>query len=158
MSYFAEKDASGQVMRVIVADSLAWIQSRLGGTWVETKAKDATEAYAGPGLYHSLIPPTRFVPQWVQPTGAQDAYAVGQWVWHGGQVWENLTPANVWQPGVTGWRDPLNEWPQWIQPMGGHDAYPLGAKVTFESKRYVSKINANVWSPTAYPAGWTVQP
>lgn len=159
MTYYAEIDASKQVLRVVVCDSLAWLQSRLDGTWVETTDEDPAEQYAGPGMYDGVgAAPRRFVPQWVQPTGAHDAYETGVWVWHAGKVWENLTAANVWEPGVSGWRDPLNEWPEWVQPTGGHDAYPLGAKVTFQGKRYVSKINANVWSPTAYPAGWQVQP
>lgn len=40
---------------------------------------------------------------WVQPTGAHNAYPLGITVTHGGKVWENLTSANVWEPGVYGW-------------------------------------------------------
>ena len=103
------------------------------------------------------VAPMRFVPPWRQPLGAHDAWEQGAWVWHAGQVWESLTPANVWEPGVSGWRDPLNEWPEWVRPTGAHDAYNVGDKVTFNGKRYVSKINANTWSPTEYPAGWELQ-
>lgn len=42
-------------------------------------------------------------PQWVQPTGAQDAYNVGDCVKHKGQEWISTTPANVWEPGIFGW-------------------------------------------------------
>ena len=42
-------------------------------------------------------------PAWVQPTGAQDAYDVGDCVTHNGQEWLSTTPANVWEPGVFGW-------------------------------------------------------
>lgn len=42
---------------------------------------------------------------WTQPTGAHDAYAKGITVTHGGKTWESLTPANVWPPGVSGWRE-----------------------------------------------------
>ncbi len=43
-------------------------------------------------------------PAWVQPTGAQDAYAMGAKVSHNGQNWENTgSAANVWEPGVFGW-------------------------------------------------------
>ena len=157
MAYYAEKDANGRVLRVVVCDDPTWLQSRLGGTWVEAKDDNPAEQYAGPGMYDGTgVAPKRFVPQWKQPQGAHDAYPVGQWVWHGGKVWENLTAANVWEPGVSGWRDPLNEWPEWVQPTGAHDAYKIGDKVTFEGKRYTSKINANSWSPTAYPAGWQI--
>jgi hypothetical protein len=41
---------------------------------------------------------------WVQPTGAHDAYALGALVTHNGQTWESLYAANVWEPGVFGWR------------------------------------------------------
>jgi len=42
-------------------------------------------------------------PQWVQPTGAQDAYDVGDCVTYEGQEWISTTPANVWVPGEFGW-------------------------------------------------------
>lgn len=158
MTYFAELDADKRVLRVVVCDTVEWLQSRLGGNWVQTGPTTAQQQGAGPGMYDGeSVAPQRFVNAWRQPEGAHDAYDAGAWVWHNGLVWENLTAANVWEPGVSGWRDPLNEWPEWVQPTGGHDAYPMGAKVTFEGKRYTSKINANVWSPTAYPAGWQVQ-
>lgn len=41
-------------------------------------------------------------PAWVQPTGAHDAWPLGCWVTHGGQVWESLIAANVWEPGAPG--------------------------------------------------------
>lgn len=41
---------------------------------------------------------------WVQPTGAQDAYKLGDIVNHNGQTWENTgSDANVWEPSVFGW-------------------------------------------------------
>lgn len=42
-------------------------------------------------------------PQWVQPTGAQDAYPLGACVTHNGQEWIATVDANVWEPGVFGW-------------------------------------------------------
>lgn len=155
MALFAELDNDKRVLRVVVCDSKAWLESRLGGTWVETTDADATKQYAGPGMYDGEdVAPRRFVPRWVQPTGAHDAYEVGVWVWHNGLVWENLTAANVQEPGVSGWRDPLNEWPAWVQPAGAHDAYPLGAKVTHKGQRWTSAYAANVWEPGVF--GWTV--
>jgi len=38
------------------------------------------------------------IPEWVQPTGAQDAYGIGDKVRHNGKVWESLVDANVWEP------------------------------------------------------------
>lgn len=40
---------------------------------------------------------------WVQPTGAQDAYQIGDRVTHNSSDWESTVNANVWEPGVFGW-------------------------------------------------------
>lgn len=98
---------------------------------------------------------------WAQPTGAMDAYAKDAVVSYGGQAWRSLIDANVWAPGVSGWRllrATTSAPPEWKQPTGAHDAYNVGDLVTFEGKVYRSKIAANVWSPTAYPAGWELVP
>ena len=42
-------------------------------------------------------------PEWVQPTGAQDAYAKDSKVTHNGEKWISSYDANVWEPGVYGW-------------------------------------------------------
>lgn len=42
-------------------------------------------------------------PEWVQPTGAQDAYAKEAKVTHNGERWISNVDANVWEPGVYGW-------------------------------------------------------
>ncbi len=90
---------------------------------------------------------------WTQPTGAHDAYPLGATVTHNGKTWANLTPANVWQPGVTGWREVVAEGPAaWVQPLGAHDAYPLGAKVTHKGKTWTNLTPANIWEPGVY--GW----
>ena len=92
---------------------------------------------------------------WVQPTAAHDSYPLGITVTHDGKTWENLTPANVWQPGVSGWRELVAQgYPAWVQPSGAHDAYKTGDRVSFEGSDYESTIAGNVWSPSAYPAGW----
>ena len=95
--------------------------------------------------------------EWVQPTGAHDAYRQGAIVEHNSKVWESLTPANVWEPGVSGWREKVEEGAgsaEWVQPTGAHDAYKKGDRVRFEGKNYESLMGGNVWSPAAYPAGW----
>ena len=90
---------------------------------------------------------------WTQPTGAHDAYALGATVTHNGKTWESLTPANVWAPGVSGWREVVAEGPAaWVQPTGAHDAYPLGAQVTHNGKTWTSTVAANIWEPGVY--GW----
>ena len=94
---------------------------------------------------------------WRQPTSAVDAYPKDWTVQHGGKTWVSLTPANVWEPGVSAWREVVEEGsgaPEWVQPTGAHDAYQTGDTVTFEGQEYVSLIDGNTWSPTAYPQGW----
>lgn len=159
MSYYAEKDANGQVLRVIVCDSLAWITERLGGTWAETVIGDAQKQYAGPGMYDSAtVAPGQFISPWKQPTGAQDAYAVDAWVWYQGRAWINLTAANTQVPGVSGWREKLTEWPAFVQPAGAHDAYRIGEKISEAGKHYICKSAAATWPPSVVPSLWTLVP
>lgn len=44
-------------------------------------------------------------PEWVQPTGAQDAYSAGDKVSHNGKHWKSTVNGNVWEPGVYGWEE-----------------------------------------------------
>lgn len=44
-------------------------------------------------------------PEWVQPTGAQDAYMAGDKVSHNGKHWISAVDNNVWEPGVYGWTE-----------------------------------------------------
>lgn len=93
---------------------------------------------------------------WVRPQGAHDAYPLGQTVTHGGKTWESLIAANVWAPGVSGWREVAEGAAAWVQPTGAHDDYDIGAQVTHNGHTWTSTINANVWEPGVY--GWTQNP
>lgn len=42
-------------------------------------------------------------PEWIQPSGATDAYAKGSQVTHNGKHWTSTVDANVWEPGVANW-------------------------------------------------------
>ena len=44
-------------------------------------------------------------PEWVQPTGAQDAYNKGDKVSHNEKHWTSDVDANVWEPGIYGWSE-----------------------------------------------------
>ena len=44
-------------------------------------------------------------PEWVQPTGAHDAYAKGDTVTHNSKKWTSDVDANTWEPGVYGWTE-----------------------------------------------------
>ena len=47
---------------------------------------------------------TEEYPEWVQPTGAHDAYNIGDKVTHNGKTWVSDVDNNVWEPGVYGWK------------------------------------------------------
>ena len=44
-------------------------------------------------------------PEWIQPTGAHDAYTKGAKVTHNGNKWTSDVDANTWEPGVYGWTE-----------------------------------------------------
>lgn len=44
-------------------------------------------------------------PEWIQPTGAQDAYMSGDKVSHNGKHWTSTIDNNVWEPGIYGWEE-----------------------------------------------------
>ena len=46
----------------------------------------------------SAVSFTGSVENWAQPTGAHDAYNVGDHVMHGGVEWVSLVNGNVWEP------------------------------------------------------------
>lgn len=48
---------------------------------------------------------TEECPEWVQPTGAHDAYAKSAKVKHNGKKWISTVDNNVWEPGVYGWEE-----------------------------------------------------
>ena len=55
-----------------------------------------------PALWTEVAKPGE-IPEWRQPTGAQDAYNKGDKVRHNDAVWTSDVDANVWEPGVYGW-------------------------------------------------------
>lgn len=136
-----------------------WSTEELAAREVEVlrREQEAAQAALTPDQTNALLAATAPADgePWRQPTGAHDAYPTGRTVTHGGKTWENLTPANVWEPGVTGWREVTagNDWPDWVQPLGAQDAYPLGAQVTHNGQHWTSTAPANVWEPGVY--GWT---
>lgn len=114
---------------------------------------------------------------WAQPSGAHDAYNVGDIVNYNGTLYKSIINGNVWSPDVypAGWEqvdgaaepgpDPTPEpepdpgpttYPDFVQPSGAHDAYNTGDIVMYNGTAYRSLIDGNVWNPDAYPAGWEV--
>ena len=48
-------------------------------------------------------------PEWIQPTGSHDAYAKDAKVTHNEKKWISDVDANVWEPGVYGWMEYVEE-------------------------------------------------
>lgn len=44
-------------------------------------------------------------PEWIQPTGAQDAYMKNDKVSYNDKKWASDVDNNVWEPGVYGWSE-----------------------------------------------------
>lgn len=65
-------------------------------------AQEGWEPDKTPALFTEVAKPGE-IPEWKQPTGAQDAYMKGDKVRHNGKVWQSNTDNNVWEPGVYGW-------------------------------------------------------
>ena len=95
------------------ADDLLWIQNEwieLGWKriWNEIQYECIQPHMSVEGLTPNLTPAlwvkvSTGVEEWVQPTGAHDAYQIGAQVLYNGEVWESTINANVWAPGVYGW-------------------------------------------------------
>lgn len=56
-------------------------------------------------LWKEIGDPTAEYPEWSQPLGAHDAYALGDKVAHSGKHWVSTAANNVWEPGVYGWEE-----------------------------------------------------
>jgi len=48
-------------------------------------------------------------PEWRQPAGAHDAYPIGAKVSHNNKHWVSNVDNNVWEPGVYGWNEQIEE-------------------------------------------------
>ena len=60
---------------------------------------------AAVSLWVEIADPSIEWPDWVQPTGAHDAYAQGAKVTHNEKHWTSDVDSNVWEPGVYGWTE-----------------------------------------------------
>jgi hypothetical protein len=108
-----------------------------------------------PALFKRFHEPTDDPWPWVQPTGAHDAYPVGARVTFGGFTWRNDIPANVWQPGVTGWTN-LTPPPQTAEWAPGI-TYVIDDEVTYGGVTYrcrQSHTSQIGWEPPNVLALW----
>lgn len=52
---------------------------------------------------YTKVSPDGVITEWKQPSGAHDAYGIGDQVTWNGFTWESEIDANVWEPSVYGW-------------------------------------------------------
>lgn len=60
---------------------------------------------AASSLWSKINDPAEEWPEWSQPVGAHDAYSKGAKVSHNSKHWVSTADANVWEPGVYGWKE-----------------------------------------------------
>ena len=56
-------------------------------------------------LWSKVGDPMEEYPEWSQPIGSHDAYAMGDKVSYDNKKWVSTVDANVWQPGIYGWEE-----------------------------------------------------
>ena len=69
--------------------------------------EEYTESTGGGGTTEPETPPTETIPDFVQPTGAHDAYKKGDKVKFEGKTYESLIDANTYSPSAypAGWKE-----------------------------------------------------
>ena len=60
---------------------------------------------AAVSLWVRIDDPAEAWPEWRQPAGGHDAYALGAQVTHAGKRWKSSAANNVWEPGIYGWEE-----------------------------------------------------
>lgn len=111
--------------------------------------------------------PDDVVPDWVQPTGTQDAYPLTDVfglptkVQYNGEVWTNDSDVNTQEPGVAGWisdsaPEPTGEtYPAWEEWTSGsnEDLYQVGDRVSHNGSNWEATLGDNYWEPGS-GTGW----
>ena len=101
-------------------------------------------------LFKRFYEPSDNVLDWVQPTGAHDAYPIDAKVLYNSKTWQSTIPANVWAPGVTGWTNitPVPPTSDWGYPV----VYKVNDLVVYLGSTYkcLQAHTSNVaWTPVA---------
>lgn len=78
------------------------VQDEIARLWAAIHALEAR-----PNPEPTPEPDPEDIPDWVQPSGAHDAYNKGDMVRYNGGIYESLIDGNVWSPDVypAGWRE-----------------------------------------------------
>ncbi|WP_218957651.1 carbohydrate-binding protein [Actinomyces faecalis] len=114
-------------------------------------------------------------PEWVQPTGAHDAYPLGRVVAHEGRLWRSKHPANSWPPSTGDLWEEVTARPEdgTRLPGGGADhelvpdtptwqagaSYTAGDLVSYGGTVYrcvQPHTSQTGWEPPGVPALWAL--
>ena len=130
--------ATAEVSKRHTLDSIPEQMNTLNTTYLVTEGVEVGEA-------------------WRQPVGAHDAYPLSWQVAHNDKEWVSTVAGNVWEPGVTGWREslPEGEYAAWVQPTGAHDVYNQGEMVHHNDRLWSSDVNGNSWEPGVTNTPWS---
>jgi hypothetical protein len=129
-----------------------------GHLWKSTT--DGNMWQPGISAWHNEPAIDGVLPKWIQPTGAHDTYPLGAEVTHNGKEWVSDHAANVWEPGVSQWREkgapPVEECPAW-KAWDGHNAslYQVGDCVTHNGQEWLATTGNNHWEPGVF--GWALK-
>ena len=100
---------NGKLYKSII-NANVWAPDVYPAGWEEytesTSGGDSGETGAG-GTTEPETPPTETIPDFVQPTGAHDAYKKGDKVKFEGKIYESLIDANTYSPSAypAGWKE-----------------------------------------------------
>lgn len=127
-----------------------WLTTHLGKVWRSTTPNNAGE----PGISGwREQPPEGQVADWLQPSGAHDAYKKGEVVAHAGDVWVSDYDGNDHEPGIAGWTRQAPEVPpDGPQPWATAVAYKVDDLVTHDGRIWRAKIDHTShagWAPSA---------
>lgn len=70
-----------------------------------TNVAQNTKPSETPSMWSPIGNPEEEYPDWSQPLGAHDAYALGSKVSHNNKKWVSTAKDNIWVPGVYGWEE-----------------------------------------------------
>nr|DAG58978.1 MAG TPA: hypothetical protein [Caudoviricetes sp.] len=100
---------NGKLYKSII-NANVWAPDAYPAGWEEytesTSGGDSGEAGGG-GTTEPETPPTETIPDFVQPTGAHDAYKKGDKIKFEGKIYESLIDANTYSPSAypAGWKE-----------------------------------------------------
>lgn len=81
----------------------------LYSTLAEHTSQEAWTPIDSPSLFTKvLIPDTNEIPKWEQPSST-NPYMIGDKVSHNSKIWISIVDSNVWEPGVYGWEEVMEE-------------------------------------------------